>query len=549
VTAVELLPIAASIDELDLVRRGLRNYWGYNPLSFFAVQPELAAPGGIASVVDAVDRLHAAGIEVILDVVFNHTAEGNHLGPTLSLRGLDNAVYYRLDPDDASRYRDFTGCGNTLAAHEPATGELILSALRWWAHEVGVDGFRFDLASAIARDADGRFDAGVDWLRRLRDDPVLADRKLIAESWDCTASGHRVGGFPAGFAEWNDRYRDTVRRFWRGDPMAGDLATRLVGSPDLFGAPDRGPFAGVAFVTAHDGFTLADLVSYRHKHNHANGEHNRDGTDGNLSDNAGVEGPTDEPAILRRRQRRIRAMLATLMLTRAVPMLRGGDEFGDTQQGNNNAYCQDNPVGWTQWPGAHRLDRLPWPAGEYDLTAFVGRLTRLREVLEPLRVGRFPDGRPREPDGLPDLSWLREDGSPMAEPDWHDRHRQRVAMRLVGSRAAPHAPGDGVYVAFNAGEHPATFALPATGHASGWVCVLDTAEDAVPNGLAPKEPADHSHAAGGAWLRVDGPGIAVCVAGPLLEAALRAVAAGRGDDVLGGDTPSDSTQVDPGRLR
>ena len=350
VTCVELLPVAAWVDELHLVRKGLRNYWGYNPLSFFAVQPELAGPGGALALRDAVERLHEAGIEVLLDVVFNHTAEGDERGPALSWRGLDNASYYRPDPHRPGGYLNLSGCGNTLAAQHPAVSQLMLDALRYWALDVGVDGFRFDLASAVARDARGHFDAQLPWLRGIHDDPVLSRCKWVAEAWD--AGGHFVGGFPRGWSEWNDRFRDDARRYWRGDAgMAGALATRLAGSSDLFDHSGRTPGASINFITAHDGLTLADLVQYRHRHNQANGEDNRDGTHNDYSDDCGVEGPSTDPQVTQRRDRRMRAMLATLMLSRGVPMLRAGDEFGASQSGNNNAYCQDGPLTWLRWPG------------------------------------------------------------------------------------------------------------------------------------------------------------------------------------------------------
>jgi len=496
VTTVELLPVAAWADEQALVERGLVNFWGYNPLSFFAMQPALAGPRGIQACIDTVDALHRAGIEVVLDVVFNHTAEGNESGPTLSLRGFDNAVYYRLDPQDPRRYQDFTGCGNTLAAHQPVASRLIVDALRWWARDVGVDGFRFDLASAIARDASGAFDVCTPWVTQIPQDPVLAHCKLVSESWDCTASGHRVGAFPAGFVEWNDRFRDSVRRFWRGHgdhgigqrSLAADLATRLAGSRDLFDAPGRGPYAGVAFVTAHDGFTLADLVSYRHKRNDANGEANRDGTDGDHSDGCGgIEGPTDDPEVLRQRRRRMRAMLATLMLAHAVPMLRAGDEFGTSQQGNNNAYCQDNAIGWIHWPNGSPMDALPSPVGRIDLTAFIGRLSALRTAVASLREPRFAQGVPRGAHGLPDLAWMRQDGLPMREADWHDPHQHGFAMLLGGGHEATQP----MWVAFNAGAEAIEFVLPESVRHLAWRSVLNTGND-----FDDALPADAPHAIG-----------------------------------------------------
>ena len=534
VTAVELLPVAAWLDELHLVRRGLVNYWGYNPIGFFAMQPALTGPRGIAAMVDTVERLHAAGIEVILDVVFNHTGEGDERGPTLSLRGLDNASYYLPDTHRAGGYRNHSGCGNTLAAHAPAVGGLILDALRFWAGEVGVDGFRFDLASAIARDAHGRFDPHLPWLRALREDPVLARCKLVAEGWDC--DGHFVGRFPAGWSEWNDRFRDDVRRFWRGDPgHAGAIATRLAGSSDLFGHGGRSPAASINFVTAHDGFTLADLVSYRHRRNEANGEDNRDGGGENHSDDCGVEGPSADPGVLRCRSARTRAMLATLMLSRGVPMLRAGDEFGATQGGNNNAYCQDGPLTWLHWPDGRpdeRPDGRPDaasahagagdastgtpaaddpfasgpsapPTGASDLRPLLATLARLRAALPCLRADHFLHGRPVDHGGtVPDVAWLREDGAPMHGHDWHDGVRRGIAMLLDAGQPAPGQPRDRVWLALCAEPGRVRFRLPDTGHAAGWLRVLDTGDDAP--SLVPD--ADGT-------IVIDGPALVVCVAG------------------------------------
>ncbi len=489
VTAVELLPVAAWLDELHLVRRGLSNYWGYNPIAFFAMQASLAGPRGHAAMVESVERLHAAGIEVILDVVFNHTGEGDERGPTLSLRGLDNASYYLRDAHRPDGYRNLTGCGNTLAAHEPAVGALITDALRFWAGEIGVDGFRFDLASAIARDGRGRFDAGLAWIRSLRDDPVLARCKLVAEAWDC--DGHFVGGFPPGWSEWNDRYRDDMRRFWRGDPgQIGALATRLSGSSDVFGHGGRNPAASVNFVTAHDGFTLADLVSYRHRDNAANGEENRDGASENLSDDCGIEGPTDDTQVRRRRGRRSRAMLAALMLSRGVPMLRAGDEFGATQHGNNNAYCQDGPLTWLAWPEVPERGRrvavgsdtasgdgVAHDGAGDDLRPLLARLARLRASLPCLRAERFYDGhRSNGADPLPDVTWLHHDGTPMGAGDWHDRERRALAMLLDAGEPQPGAPRDRLWIAMVAEDGPARFRLPPSPHADGWLCLLDTTD-------------------------------------------------------------------------
>jgi glycogen operon protein len=508
VTAVELLPVAAWLDELHLVRRGLVNYWGYNPIAFFAMQAALAGPRGIAAMVDAVERMHAAGIEVILDVVFNHTGEGDERGPTLSLRGLDNASYYLPDPHRPGGYRNLTGCGNTLAAHEPAVGALIVDALRYWAGEVGVDGFRFDLASAIARDAHGRFDAGLPWIRALREDPVLARCKMVAEGWDC--EGHFVGRFPPGWSEWNDRSRDDMRRFWRGDRgLAGALATRLAGSSDLFGHSGRTPAASINFLTAHDGFTLVDLVSYSRRHNLANGEDGSDGASDNHSDGCGAEGPTDDADVLRRRTRRMRAMLATLMLSRGVPMLRAGDELGATQDGNNNAYCQDGPLTWLQWPAQDADDADAQAAAgpptpqPIDLRPLVASLARLRAALPCLRAERFFEGRRAwAPDAVPDVAWLRADGAPMGDGDWHDGGHRVLAMVLDAGRPRPDAPHDRVWIAFVADEGRTILRLPRSVHDGGWMRVLDTAQPDCALGVDAHDR-----------VAIEGPSVVVCVAG------------------------------------
>ena len=523
VTAVELLPVAAWLDELHLVRRGQVNYWGYNPIAFCAMQPALAGPRGLAAMAAAVDALHDAGIEVILDVVFNHTGEGDERGPTLSLRGLDNAVYYRPDPQRPGGYANLTGCGNTLAAHQPVVGELILDALRFWAGEIGVDGFRFDLASAIARDAEGRFDPNLPWLQAMRDDPVLARCKRVAEGWDC--EGHFVGRFPHGWAEWNDHSRDDLRLFWRGDAhRVPSLATRVAGSSDLFGG--RGPTAGINFVTAHDGFTLADLVSYRHKRNHGNGEDNRDGTDANHSDDCGADGPTDDPEVLARRRRRMRAMLASLMLSRGVPMLRAGDEFAATQAGNNNAYGYDGPLTWLHWPpddddppgivggpvGAPGLPAdVPASPAPADLRGLLVTLARLRATLPCLRAEWFFHGRPSDDaHRVPDVAWLREDGEVMAPHDWHDGGRRCLAMLLDAGPPRPGAPPDRVWIGFAAGDGPCTLQLPPVVHDGGWVRVLDTAREVAP--LEPDGP-DRLHTVA--------PSVVVCVAGAIGAAERR----------------------------
>ena len=550
ITAVELLPVAAWLDELHLTQRGLTNYWGYNPIAFFAMQPSLAGPGGLSAMVDAIERLHGAGIEVILDVVFNHTGEGDERGPTLSLRGLDNASYYLADSHRPGGYRNLSGCGNTLAAHRPEVGRLITDALRFWADEVGVDGFRFDLASAIARNADGHLDRDLPWLAEVRSDPVLSRRKLIAEAWDC--EGHFVGGFAPGWSEWNDRFRDDQRRFWRGDTgLAGALATRLAGSSDLFGHSGRNPSASINFITAHDGMTLADLVSYRHRQNLANGEHNRDGTHNDHSDDCGVQGPTTDASVLTHRSRRARAMIAALMLSRGVPMLRAGDEFGATQFGNNNAYCHDSPLTWLHWPDRSGGDsssrsleakslQPPTDASleptttllaDADLRPLIAILSRLRAALPCLRAERFFDGRPSDDaQAVPDLLWLRADGLPMSQNDWHNPDQPALAMLLDAGKPEPGAQHDRVWIAMSAGFGPTGFQLPALADEGGWVCLLDTARDTAHH--TARDTARESvqaTASDAAELRVpqsgtitvDGPAVVLFASGSIASAELR----------------------------
>jgi isoamylase len=422
VTTIELLPVHARVDERALQARGLTNYWGYNTLGFFAPEPRLAAAHTPQGVVDEfkvmVRALHSAGIEVLLDVVYNHTAEGDPTAPTLCMRGLDPTGYYRPHPHDPLRYEDFTGCGNTLDTRQPVVRRLIIESLRYWVDEMHVDGFRFDLASALARD-EGPFDPQSALLQEIAADPVLSSVKLIAEPWDATAEGYQVGRFPAGWSEWNGRYRDDVRRYWRGERGARPaLATRVAGSSDLYDAPGRGPTSSINFVTSHDGFTLADLVAYDAKHNEANGEDNRDGESHNLSHNHGVEGPTDAPAILARRAQAQRQLLATLFVSLGVPMLSGGDELGRSQRGNNNAYCHDSELSWTPWLPAHGAD--------LELLSFVQRLSAWRRATSALHRDTF-----FSTDGA-DVQWLRPDGTPMTAADWHDADARGLIVRLAG---------------------------------------------------------------------------------------------------------------------
>src|SRR5881394_3536864 len=384
VTAVELLPVHAHVDDKALVDRGLRNYWGYNTIGFFAPETRYSATGSIAEFKTMVKTLHSAGIEVILDVVYNHTAEGNQMGPTLSFRGIDNPVYYRLVGDNPRYYMDYTGTGNTLNMRHPRVLQLIMDSLRYWVLEMHVDGFRFDLAATLARELHEVDRLGA-FLDIIHQDPILSQVKLIAEPWDLGEGGYQVGKFPVGWAEWNDKYRDALRSYWKGDGgIIGELAYRITGSSDLYARSGRRPYASVNFVTAHDGFTLQDLVSYNSKHNEANGENNRDGTDNNRSWNCGVEGPTDDPAVNALRAQQKRNFLATLFLSQGVPMMLAGDSIGHTQQGNNNAYCQDNELSWIHWNLGE---------GEQDLLAFTRRMIALRKSHPVFQRRNFFQGR------------------------------------------------------------------------------------------------------------------------------------------------------------
>ena len=464
VTALELLPVHQHVSERALVDGGLTNYWGYNTLGFLAPDVRYATSPGTAVVEfkTMVRRLHAAGLEVILDVVYNHTAEGDRFGPTLSWRGIDNASYYRLHPDDRGAYQDFTGCGNTLDLRHPRVRRLIVDSLRYWVDEMHVDGFRFDLASALTREQPDVNLAGA-FCRALQDDPVLAGVKLIAEPWDLGAGGYQLGGFPQPFREWNDRYRDTARRFWRGDAgQVSDLATRLAGSRDLFDTAERPATSSVNFVTAHDGFTLADLVSYGRKRNTANGEQNRDGAHENYSSNGGVDGATDDPVVRERRARRRRSLLATLLVSHGVPMLSAGDEVGRTQQGNNNAYCQDSETSWVDWRPHADTERL---------RAFVQSLLAFRAAHPSLRPTRFPGGPAA--DSVPDIVWFDCEGHDITPAGWHAPRASGLAMCVPGV-----SDDDAVLVLLNAADRPMTFRLPEI-HDVLWCLRFDTARDHV----------------------------------------------------------------------
>ncbi len=424
VTTVELMPVHAFIDDRHLIQKGLRNYWGYNSIGFFAPEMRYCATGHINEFKTMVKTLHSAGIEVILDVVYNHTAEGNHLGPTLCFRGIDNVAYYRLLGGDMRFYRDYTGCGNTLNMMHPRVLQLIMDSLRYWVLEMHVDGFRFDLASALARELHevDRLGAFFDIIHQ---DPVLSQVKLIAEPWDLGEGGYQVGNFPVGWMEWNGKYRDAVRAYWRGDGgLIGELAYRLTGSSDLYEHGGRRPFASVNFITAHDGFTLQDLVSYNHKHNEANGEGNRDGENHNLSWNCGAEGPTDDDTVLALREQQKRNFLATLLLSQGVPMLTAGDEIGRSQHGNNNAYCQDTDISWVDW----NLDK-----GQEDLLEFTRRLIRLRRHHPVFRRRSFFQGRPIRGREVKDLTWLHPDGGEMTDQQWRQDYARCLGLLVYGA--------------------------------------------------------------------------------------------------------------------
>jgi isoamylase len=477
VTAIELMPIHAFVDDKHLVDRGLRNYWGYSSIGFFAPDVRYRAGNVLASEVrqfkQMVKALHQAGIEVLLDVVYNHTAEGNHLGPTMSLKGIDNATYYRLSHEDPRYYFDVTGTGNTLNVRSPQTLALIMDSLRYWASEMHVDGFRFDLAAALARQLYD-VDQLSSFFTLIHQSPTLSQRKLIAEPWDVGSNGYQVGNFPVLWAEWNGRYRDTVRALWRGDRgMIADFGYRLTGSADLYEATGRPPGASINLVTAHDGFTLRDLVSYEHKHNEANGEGNRDGNDDERSRNFGVEGPTDDPAIRELRARQQRNLLMTLLLSQGTPMIVAGDEFGRTQRGNNNAYCQDNETSWLDWN---------WSAENRALFDFTRRLVRLRTEHPALRRSKFSRGRDVRGTDLRDLSWWRRDGEPMTEDDWRDAENQTLAMFLAGrgiddtDEAGRPLVDDNFLLVVNASEAEVAFTLPALASVrEPWQLLVDSA--------------------------------------------------------------------------
>ncbi len=481
VTAVELLPVHHFVQEQHLLERGLRNYWGYHTIGFFAPHHDYSSRGGEGQQVQEfkqmVKKLHSAGIEVILDVVYNHTAEGSHMGPTLSMRGIDNAAYYRLMPGDPQFYMDFTGTGNTLNMREPYVLQLVMDSLRYWVTEMHVDGFRFDLASALARslhDVD-RLSAFFDLVQQ---DPVISRVKLIAEPWDIGEGGYQVGNFPALWAEWNGLYRDCIRDQWAGAPhILGDVANRITGSSDLYEAAGRRPHASINFVTAHDGFTLRDLVSYNDKHNEANGEDGNDGESHNRSWNCGVEGPTDDPAVNALRSRQQRNLLTTLLLSQGVPMLLGGDEIGRTQQGNNNGYCQDNEISW-----------YDWSAVDQDLLSFTAAVIALRKSHRVFRRRKFFQGRALHGQDVADIGWFNPNGATMNDDDWNDGNARAVTVFLSGElveidRAGDEVHDDSFLWLINAADSDVSFVVPEGLPNGGWCVALDTA-------AAEVEPAD-----------------------------------------------------------
>jgi len=472
VTTVELMPVHWFVDERRLIDHGLRNYWGYNTIGYFAPHLRYSASGKVNEFKTMVKSLHHAGIEVILDVVYNHTAEGNEWGPTLAFRGIDNAAYYRLAPGDARHYQDFTGCGNTLNMQHPRVLQLMMDSLRYWVTEMHVDGFRFDLASALARELHevDRLGAFFDILRQ---DPVLSTVKLIAEPWDLGSGGYQVGNFPVGWAEWNDKYRDTMRSYWRGDGgVIGEFAQRLTGSSDLYNRSSRRPYASVNFTTAHDGFTLEDLVSYNEKHNEANREKNGDGHNHNLSWNCGVEGPSSDPKVLALRARQKRNFIATLLLSQGIPMLLAGDEISRTQMGNNNAYCQDNELSWLDW----ELDEE-----KRGLLEFTRRMLELRRDHPAFRRRDFFQGRPLFGTSIKDIVWFQPNGAEMDETTWTHSNARALGVFLAGDGLndvdAHGRPivDDSFILLFNAHPESVRFRIPVRLGAGHWSLLVDTA--------------------------------------------------------------------------
>jgi glycogen operon protein len=479
VTTIELMPVHAHLDDSFLIDKGLTNYWGYSTLNFFAPELRYSAAfrrgdpvGAVREFKEMVKALHGAGLEVILDVVYNHTSEGNHMGPTLSFKGIDNPTYYRLVPDDQRFYFDYTGTGNTLNVRHPQTLQLIMDSLRYWVTDMHVDGFRFDLASTLARGLH-EVDQLSGFFTIIHQDPILSQVKLIAEPWDVGEGGYQVGNFPVKWAEWNGIYRDSIRAFWKGEGgLASDLGYRLTGSSDLYQDDGRKPSASINFITAHDGFTLRDLVSYNDKHNDANKENNQDGANDNRSWNCGAEGPTDDAAVNALRARQQRNLLATLLLSQGTPMLLGGDEFGNSQQGNNNAYCQDNAISWYEWDKADR-----------SLLEFTRRVIRIRREHPALHRQKFFSGRPIRGTDILDIMWFRHDGETMSDEDWQNAHTQSLAMFLAGNglkevdREGRALADDHLLLVLSSSHEDMEFTLPALPECGGWELLLDTSDD------------------------------------------------------------------------
>ncbi|MDB5957967.1 glycogen debranching protein GlgX [Ramlibacter sp.] len=479
VTAIELMPVHAHLDDPFLLDKGLTNYWGYSTLNFFAPELRYSAAfkrgdpvGAVREFKEMVKTLHGAGLEVILDVVYNHTSEGNHMGPTLSFKGIDNPTYYRLVPDDPRHYFDYTGTGNTLNVRHPQTLQLIMDSLRYWVQEMHVDGFRFDLASTLARGLH-EVDQLSGFFTIIHQDPVISQVKLIAEPWDVGEGGYQVGNFPVKWAEWNGIYRDSIRAFWKGEGgLASDLGYRLTGSSDLYKDDGRKPSSSVNFITAHDGLTLRDTVSYNDKHNEANKEGNNDGANDNRSWNCGAEGPTDDAEVNKLRARQQRNFLATLMLSQGTPMLLGGDEFGNSQQGNNNAYCQDNEISWYDWAGKDEA-----------LLAFTRRLIGIRRSHPALHRQRFFSGRPIRGTDVQDVMWFRHDGETMSDEDWQNSHTQSLAMFLAGNglretdREGRPLKDDHLLLMLSASHEDLEFTLPRLPGCEHWELLVDTSND------------------------------------------------------------------------
>jgi isoamylase len=476
ITAVELMPVHHFVQDHYLEERGLRNYWGYNTIGFFAPHHEYSSSGSRGQQVQEfktmVKNLHEAGIEVILDVVYNHTAEGNHLGPTLSFRGIDNQAYYRLIHEDQSFYMDYTGTGNSLNVRHPHTLQLIMDSLRYWVIDMHVDGFRFDLAATLAREFHD-VDRLAAFFDLVQQDPIVSQVKLIAEPWDIGEGGYQVGNFPPLWTEWNGKFRDTGRDYWRGEAATlAEFGSRFTGSSDLYESDGRKPYASINFITAHDGFTLHDLVSYNEKHNEANGENNNDGESHNRSWNCGAEGETDDPDIVALREQQKRNYLTTLFLAQGVPMLLHGDELGRTQGGNNNAYCQDNEISWVDWERAREFEHL---------TDFVARLSALRQEHPVFRRRRFFQGRPLRGSNVGDIAWHQPSGEPMTDEDWENGYAKSLTVFLNGNgipeldRRGERIRDDSFLLLFNAHHEQLTFTIPDAGYGEAWTVTLDTA--------------------------------------------------------------------------